>query len=542
MQVRTYIVIAGSTCLLAFFLSGCGGGSGPPPPPTPDFSLFVSPFSVSVELGATSEVVSVSVNPQNGFAGSVSVEFQGLPAGVTSSPASPFSVTAGASQPVTLSVPKSTPTGRYTFTVRGTSGNLSHDAQLTATVRPVTRTYQEGSLLALETVGNNETVRVGLETEWGGTIVEVSLNGTNFVNRHDTGREIQAAFWDGNQAGETNGDCMGPAWNPTQGGDRFNRGSPLLAQTLSGDSVYIKTQPYLWCPDANGGGPDRPVLSDTYIEQTISAVAEHSRAFKVHYKITHFGTDEHANALQNFPATYVNVGLDRYVFYGGNAPWTNGPASYTAMPQWPGWSTMLYTPEQWGAFVDEQGVGLTVYVPGQYPYASGFAFTGDGTTGPTGDATITCNGYTPFSFLPGSVMEGDIYVIAGDYQKARQAVYDLRSTISVPDTFTPFEATDVPQPNGQVRGTIDVAGWAFDNVAVSKVEVLVDGFLTGAATYGLPRPDVATAYPGAPSNIGFQYSLDTTRYTNGPHLLQVKVTDASGNVGVFPNVPININN
>jgi len=44
----------------------------------------------------------------------------------------------------------------------------------------------------------SDTVCIGLETNWGGSIVEVSLNGTNYVNAHDTGREIQPAFYDGN--------------------------------------------------------------------------------------------------------------------------------------------------------------------------------------------------------------------------------------------------------------------------------------------------------------------------------------------------------
>jgi len=35
-------------------------------------------------------------------------------------------------------------------------------------------------------------------THWGGSIVEVSVNGTNFVNADDTGQEVQPAFYDGN--------------------------------------------------------------------------------------------------------------------------------------------------------------------------------------------------------------------------------------------------------------------------------------------------------------------------------------------------------
>src|SRR5690348_2433794 len=67
----------------------------------------------------------------------------------------------------------------------------------------ITTTSQQGSRLVLQNQTRTETVRLGLDTAWGGSIVEVSLNGTNFVNAHDTGREVQPAFYDGNAQHET---------------------------------------------------------------------------------------------------------------------------------------------------------------------------------------------------------------------------------------------------------------------------------------------------------------------------------------------------
>lgn len=52
-------------------------------------------------------------------------------------------------------------------------------------------------MLYLESGTATDTARIGLETNWGGSLVEVSPNGTNFVNRHDTGREVQLDFRDG---------------------------------------------------------------------------------------------------------------------------------------------------------------------------------------------------------------------------------------------------------------------------------------------------------------------------------------------------------
>ena len=45
----------------------------------------------------------LSVNPLNGFTGSVQVTLSGLPAGVISNPRSPFSVATGSSAPVLFS-------------------------------------------------------------------------------------------------------------------------------------------------------------------------------------------------------------------------------------------------------------------------------------------------------------------------------------------------------------------------------------------------------------------------------------------------------
>src|SRR5579863_8244001 len=94
-----------SLALLFLALSGCGGGSysiqpPPPPPPQPDFSIGFSQNSIIVLQGATSQAVNLSVSPLNGFTGSVQVTLSGLPSGVVSSPASPFSISAGSSTPV----------------------------------------------------------------------------------------------------------------------------------------------------------------------------------------------------------------------------------------------------------------------------------------------------------------------------------------------------------------------------------------------------------------------------------------------------------
>jgi len=520
---------------LALMLLGCGG-SAPITSSTPDFSLSVSPSSVSADVGTATSPVTISVSSQNGFSDSVKVVLQGLPQGVTASPSSSFSLAAGTNQSLTFSVADSADVGPSSITVVATAGTHTHSAQFTLTAKALVRTYQSGSVLYLESATATDTSRVGLDTNWGGSIVEVSVNGTNFVNADDTGREVQPSFYDGNAHYDGCAGCSGNwGWNPVLAGDGYDHGTPIITQLLSPQSMYIKAQPLQWIPDGKGGGPDQPVLSDVMVEQTVTALPNYAHTFQVHCKVTHLGSDQHADAGQEFPAVYVNAQYNRFVYYSGTNPWTNGAVSFAQFQHLGDPGFLLYVPERWGAHVNEQNEGLAVFVPSQYPYVSGFDSPESNT-----------NYFLPFSmltFAPNVTFEGNFYIIAGDYGAARQVIYDLHKQLGDPaNIFAPIGATDVPASGDTVSGVVTVAGWAFGNVSVSKIEVLVDGKVDGAASYGSSRPDVPEVYPHAPANSGFSYSLDTTRYANGSHILNVRVTDTSGNIGIFSNVAVVISN
>lgn len=397
------------------------------------------------------------------------------------------------------------------------------------------RSYRKGSRLYLD----NGTVRVGVETAWGGAIVEVSAQGKSLVNAFDPGREVQAAVYDGDPYPPC-GDCAGGfGWNPVQGGDSHRHGSPLQTQSLTDDVIYTKASPIHWVPENKGGSPSQPVSSDIVIEQWVSLLTDIPSGIKVHYKITHTGTDEHTNSYQEFPAVYVNWDFGRFVYYGGTDPWTNGTVSFASLPnRGAGPTPTLYSPEQWAGFVDDQGFGLTVYVPGQYPYVTGSHV-------PQKIKESSCHNFLPrtyFSFGAGSILEADIYLFAADYRTARQAVYALHQNVPVHDAFTPLGSVDAPTRNAHLSGTTSVTGWAFDNVQVSSIDIFVDGRPAGHATYGSPRADVSKKWPHAPTDIGFRYSLDTTHYANGEHYLGVKAVDSSGNTAIFPRIPVVIEN
>lgn len=123
---------------LAFFVStaGCGGGGGIQPPPVPpDFSITLSSTSVSLPQGGTSAPLTVSVTPENGFSGSVQVTLNNLPAGITSNPASPFSVAAGGNTALVFGAASTAATGQFSVTAQGTSGSLSHSSILSLNIQ-----------------------------------------------------------------------------------------------------------------------------------------------------------------------------------------------------------------------------------------------------------------------------------------------------------------------------------------------------------------------------------------------------------------------
>ena len=76
-----------------------------------------------------------------------------------------------------------------------------------------------------------------------------------------------------------------------------------------------------------------------------------------------------------------------------------------------------------------------------------------------------------------------------------------------------------------MSNTVTVAANASDNVGVSRVELYVDGVLTGSDT-----------------TAPYQIAWNTTTATNGSHGLQTRAFDAAGNVGSSTVVNVTVSN
>ena len=110
----------------AITLSGNAAG-------TAGFTLSANPATVSVPQGGNN-TSTITVNPSNGFTGSVSLAASGLPSGVTAS-FNPASATPTTSSVLTLTATSSAATGGpTTVTVTGTSGALTQTTTVGVTV------------------------------------------------------------------------------------------------------------------------------------------------------------------------------------------------------------------------------------------------------------------------------------------------------------------------------------------------------------------------------------------------------------------------
>jgi hypothetical protein len=130
-QFGMTLTLACLICILTACGSGSNSGGGGT---TPGFSISVSPSQLTLGQAGTSSPVNVTVNLVNGFVGTVSVNVQMLPTGVSTTPAFPISLTPGVAQSVMFDATQSAPVGSNTVNFLGTSGSIDATASLSVLV------------------------------------------------------------------------------------------------------------------------------------------------------------------------------------------------------------------------------------------------------------------------------------------------------------------------------------------------------------------------------------------------------------------------
>jgi hypothetical protein len=99
--------------------------------PTPDFSLSITPSSITVPKAGGTAVYTVTITPTGGFNSPVTLSVSGLPSGTTGAFSPNPATTASA---LTLTVNSSTLKGTYLFTVTGMGGAPAVTHTATATL------------------------------------------------------------------------------------------------------------------------------------------------------------------------------------------------------------------------------------------------------------------------------------------------------------------------------------------------------------------------------------------------------------------------
>jgi hypothetical protein len=97
---------------------------GPASPFPADFLLALSTSTLSVAQGETSSAVSVTVTSEHGFSDAVETTLSSRPKGVSTNPASPFSVSPGQPVAVLFGADSGAATGQFAISAQATSGVL----------------------------------------------------------------------------------------------------------------------------------------------------------------------------------------------------------------------------------------------------------------------------------------------------------------------------------------------------------------------------------------------------------------------------------
>lgn len=241
----------------------------------------------------------------------------------------------------------------------------------------------------------------------------------NLINRADTGRLVQQSYYgsfDGQ--GYEKGEYMGNIWdyNPVQGGNQFNENSKIVDIRYDENSIYIKCQPLDWAKE-------KEHITPSYMEATYAIEGD---LVKVSCRFTDFSGYVANVRDQEIPAFYCIEPFNRYVYYGGDKPWTNDTLSIE--PELIFWPDAGYPKfnslENWSAFIGEfdDSFGIGVYVTGETEFLSG-VFEREKTTNhdPSIDGTtsyiavirkMALQSYAPFEY--------DYYLTTGNTTEIRE--------------------------------------------------------------------------------------------------------------------------
>ena len=401
---------------------------------------------------------------------------------------------------------------------------------------------------------SNGYLKVGVRRDWGGTIIFYGLtnnsgpgvNNSNTIDANDTGREVQVAFYDPDrvmQGCAHNASCASTpttcpnsisylGWNPVQGGNRCNNGSPVSNYSFQLDRMVHAIMPLHWnpnwdFPNCTNDGCNDPALAnrsaDIVITQSLRFVRQH--VLELRYTLTETAGINHGVTLQELPTVYAANGIN------GPDLWklldANGTQIDINQPANDGFFVRSFTStEPWVTLQNDNlnyGVGLL-------HENSLLDFQGWQNRG------LPFNNFRS-SFYFGIPAYGNVnaraYLLIGGYSTIQADATWLQNNLP------PFGALDSPLDASIHQGdSLTLRGWGLDNRGITSIYALIDDTLHVPLSLGSSRADVNAAWPGYANggNSGFDTTIDVSTLHHDPtcgHRIEIVSEDTDGNSRVI---------
>ena len=388
--------------------------------------------------------------------------------------------------------------------------------------------------------------KIGVREQWGSSIVFFGFansSSSNVIDANDTGREVQIAIYDPDRITQncawdatcrsTGSDCTGGitylGWNPVQGGNRCNNGSPTESITGSDGEMIASVVPYQWNPAWDRKDCVSDICDDISYKYRLSDMRYIQKIRWVDPNIVeikmtiHNLTDiERSPTLQEFPTLYVPYG-------------EHGLQNYNVLLDSNGTQIAIDVPANDGFFMKnfESAGGWTTLQNSVRDYGVGIYYENRLTEfqGWQKDGIFNnVRSRIVFGLPANGTVSARAYLILGSFATVKILAEGLDAKIP------PFGYADTPANDDEVSGdTLNVEGWVLDNKGVSKIEVFIDGVSKGEIALNTAREDVCKEWPGYSMcpTAGYSGSVNISDLSVCAYLVEIKATDTDSNVRVI---------
>ena len=244
----------------------------------------------------------------------------------------------------------------------------------------------------------NDRLKLGIDLNLGGAVTFLSdqkNGGENMINSYDWGRQIQMSYYSGpwpyiGPNGETpTPEWQGLGWNPIQSGDAGNHRAKLISFERRGDnSLLVRSVPMQW--------PHKTGVACECEFQTLYTLEDNVITMEATIINDRSDTTQYRACSQEMPAIYTNGAWYQVITYLGDRPFEEQPTTIIVdKNDGKGWPWVhFYTPENWAALIDENGLGIGIIQPDIMKFNAGF-HPNDSTKGFGGEKDVQTGHIAP---------------------------------------------------------------------------------------------------------------------------------------------------